>query len=291
MEPLVLTPRDLTLALEPEVLLDTMKRAFISPEVRQELTHAVDVPPASSGEPYEENRLFHLRDLSSGKRLVSMDADLLRAITAGVMSAVATNALARADASRVALIGTGAVAEWALRILDLVRHVRYVSVYDAVPFRAGPFLRHLAGHTGAKLIVADSLADVVTGADVVVMASGSLEPLLFAGMVSPGVHINALPVGVPDDIATPGTPGGSDLGADLLLESRVFSDGPEQDEGINIEHLGGIVRGDASGRSRPDEITVYIHAGLAWQDLIVGWHLYQNALAKGVGTKPDRPAR
>jgi alanine dehydrogenase len=307
MNALVLDSHSMTQVLEPASLLDTMRRGFASAEDRQTLNQRVGIQVERSSNTHDPKSWLHLHDTQTGQRLASFDAVLLKTLSTGIVTAIATDVLARADAERVALIGTGTTAEWVLRMLSLVRRIRYASAYDSIPFRTGPFLRHLANHTGARLVATDSLADAVTGADIVVMATGGLEPMLFTGMVSPGVHVNALPVDTPpagtwsEGDASSRVAGGFDLDPELLFESRVFSgdvsdsaedraeDDAEDDEALVVTSLGAVIRGDASERSHPDEITVYRHAGHVWQDLVVAWHLYEMASAKGAGKTPDLP--
>ncbi len=104
--------------------------------------------------------------------------------------AVATEYLARPDAAISAILGAGGEARSHLEALRLVRKVGEVRVSS--PHRGAA----LAREVGVQL--ADSAADAVRAADVVVTATSSRTPALFGAWLSPGAHVNAVGVPRPD---------------------------------------------------------------------------------------------
>lgn len=53
-------------------------------------------------------------------------------------------------------------------------------------------------------------------------------------------------------------------------------------EAVGAE-LGDVLDGRHPGRTSPDQITIYGGVGLAFQDAVAGWQVYQAALARGIG--------
>ena len=51
--------------------------------------------------------------------------------------------------------------------------------------------------------------------------------------------------------------------------------------------LGEVLAGKQSGRSKKSQITIYGAVGIAFQDLVVAWQVYQNARAQDVGRTLD----
>jgi ornithine cyclodeaminase len=48
--------------------------------------------------------------------------------------------------------------------------------------------------------------------------------------------------------------------------------------------LGEVLSGTHTGRTADDQITVYGGVGLAFQDAVVAWQVYQAAVTRGLGT-------
>src|SRR5215211_7773655 len=123
----------------------------------------------------------------TGEPLVTMDGQLITEVRTAAVSAVATDHLARADASVLAIIGSGVQARSHLEALRLVREFREVRVWS--PRRAAAFAEEHGVDAAA------SAEEAVRGADVVVTATTSPTPVLSGEWLSPGAHINA--VGAP----------------------------------------------------------------------------------------------
>lgn len=66
-----------------------------------------------------------------------------------------------------------------------------------------------------------------------------------------------------------------------MLEGAIGGVGLSAAE-INAE-LGEVLAGIQAGRSSKSQITIYSAVGIAFQDLVVAWHVYQNARAQGIG--------
>jgi ornithine cyclodeaminase len=138
--------------------------------------------------------------------------------------------------------------------------------------------------------VADNRQAVV-GADMVVTATTSLEPVLRREWLAPGTHINAV-----------GTysPRAREIDSAIMMSAALFVDRRESalneagdyliaaQEGVigpdNIRaELGEVLIGAARGRTTGDEITLFKSLGLAIEDLAAAAYIYQKARQQDAG--------
>src|SRR5438270_3441647 len=126
----------------------------------------------------------------TGEPLVTMDGRLITEMRTAAVSAVATNALARADASVLAILGSGVQARSHLEAMRIVRKFRDVRVWS--PRNADNFAKQF------NVRAAASAEEAVRGADVIVVATAATTPVLMGEWLSPGTHINAVGATRPD---------------------------------------------------------------------------------------------
>jgi ornithine cyclodeaminase/alanine dehydrogenase-like protein (mu-crystallin family) len=117
----------------------------------------------------------------TGEPLATMDGRLITEMRTAAVSAVATQLLARRETRVLALLGSGVQARSHLEALRLVREFREVRVWS--PRNA----RGFAERSGVR--AAASAEEAVRGADVVVVATTSMTPVLAGKWLSPGTHV------------------------------------------------------------------------------------------------------
>jgi alanine dehydrogenase len=221
-----------------------------------------------------------LMDPATGTPWAVLDGTSLTAIRTGAASGLATELLARRDATSVAMLGAGVQARTQLEAVSCVRDVTTVAVWSRTPSHAESLARELK--TAAfDIHVADSAATAARDADIICCATSATEPVLRAGEVAPGTHVNAI---------GSFTPSMREVDPELLARSRVVVDQREaalEEAGELIEavarrllrpdsvtELGSIVTGAAPGRTADGQITVFKSVGLAVQDVVAGtWAL------------------
>jgi len=206
----------------------------------------------------------------TGAPLVTMDGRLITEMRTAAVSAVATEALARRDASVLAILGSGVQARSHLEALRLVRRLSEVRVWS--PRRAGEF----AARYGVR--AAASAEDAVRGAHVVVVATTSKTPVLRGDWLSPGTHVNAVGASRPD---------WRELDDAVLSRARIFV---EQREAASKEsgdviaagridaEIGEVILGAAAGRASPEEITLFKSVGVAVEDVVAADLVYRAAV-------------
>lgn len=214
-----------------------------------------------------------LLDVDTGSPRLIVDASTLTTIRTGAVIGLATRLLARRDCEVLGLIGTGGIAADLVSAVTTVRPMTRLLVNDARPEVARAFAEMMPLEAE---VVADN-DELAARADVLVTATSALEPIISAGSVRPGTHINAVgnfsPEGREIDGATVAAASryvddienAMEEAGELILAA---SEGliPAGVDGIAGD-LQGLVQGTVPGRSSDDEITLFKTVGTALSDV------------------------
>ena len=225
-----------------------------------------------------------LFDPETGAPVCMVHAGEITAIRTAAASAVATDALARPDARRLALLGYGEQAGTHARAISRVRGLEEIVVWGRSAERARAFAARMSAELGLVVRAVESVEEAVAEADVVCTVTSAAEPILLGEWVSAGTHVNV----VGSSFAGP-----AEVDNELVRRSRFFVDSREGvmaqgaeflrakaagvvgDEHI-VGEIGEVLAGDVVGRSSAEEITVYKSLGHVVQDLACGWWLYES---------------
>lgn len=213
------------------------------------------------------------------------DAEQVTKIRTACATAVATDALARADAEVLAIFGTGVQAESHLRALPLVRSFREILLWGRSVDRA----RELADRIGEEIhqaITPVAQAEQATAmADVICTVTSSREPVIRCEWVRPGTHINVVgssylgPVEVDSALVAKARyiadyrPGALAQGAELAVARDVGA----IDESYAVEEIGDVLAGRVPGREDDQQITIYKSLGHVVQDLAAAAYLHERS--------------
>ena len=226
--------------------------------------------PNNQGLPTHHAMILLFRP-ETGEPLVTMDGRLITEMRTAAVSAVATNLLARREVDVLAILGSGVQAQSHLEALQIVRQFREVRVWS--PRRASEFAKKF------NVAAAASAEEAVRGADVIVVATSAITPVLKGEWLSPGAHINA--VG-----AT--RPNWRELDDEVLRRSRIYVESREaatkesgdvSAAGKIVAELGEVIAGSEPGRQSNDEITLYKSVGVAVEDIVAANLVYRRAVA------------
>jgi ornithine cyclodeaminase len=234
-----------------------------------------------------------LADGVTGQLRALLEASAVTAIRTAAVSALATRLLAREDARTLAIVGTGVQARTHLEAIPLVRPIEHVRIAGRTPERARAFVGELAG--GVELEACESVEEAVRGADVVVTATSSREPVLMRNWLDPGVHVNAVGASQPTS---------RELDTQTVADAALFTDRRESLENEAAEYrlaleegliepahvraeLGELLTGTATGRTSEGEITLFRSLGLAVFDVAAAAHILAKAEASGAGVPVD----
>jgi ornithine cyclodeaminase/alanine dehydrogenase len=133
-----------------------------------------------------------LCELESAEILAILDGHYLTAARTGATSGVATNHLARAEASTVGVIGSGLEAETNLQAVCAVRSIDRVRVFSPREHRRVAFAERMSALLGIPVVPMDDPKKAVSGTDIVVVATntGPQGPVAYCGeWMEAGQHI------------------------------------------------------------------------------------------------------
>jgi ornithine cyclodeaminase/alanine dehydrogenase-like protein (mu-crystallin family) len=257
---------------------------------------AVSIVPANAGRGLPVHAgLVLVFDPKTGQPCALASGAAITAIRTAAASAVATDALARPDASTLAILGSGVQARSHLEAMAIVRPPKAVSVWNHRRETAERFAEWAAERIACPVEVCATAAEAASGADVVCTVTASAEPVLAAADVAAGAHLNAVGSSFP---------GARELTGELVGRCRVFTDSRESAaresgdlliavaeghfamDGIQAE-IGEVLAGGHPGRGSADEVTLFESLGLAAQDVYSGLVLHRRAVATGIGTRLD----
>jgi ornithine cyclodeaminase len=233
--------------------------------------------------------LVILFDPETGTPVCVLHAGEITAIRTAAASAVATDALARKDARRLALLGYGEQAATHARAIGKVRDLESIVVWGRSPERAQDFAERMQAELGLPVSSAGAVREAVANADIICTLTSAVEPILKGDWVRPGTHLN---------LVGSSHAGPSEVDNDLVVRSRFIADSREGvlnqggeflrakaagliDDKHIVAEIGQVLAGTIEGRRSPQEITVYKSLGHVVQDLASAWALY---------SKPDLPA-
>jgi ornithine cyclodeaminase len=231
-----------------------------------------------------------LSSLETGETFAILETGFLTALRTGLAGAIAADVLAHRDAQTVAIIGAGVQGTVQLEMLLLVRPITRARVYDISAGRAREFAARNSSRLGIEVEPADTPDAALRDADIVVTATWASEAFLNSDTIGPGTHVTTLGAD---------QPGKAEVSADLLRSSLFVCDdrdlavtmGAAGGAGVGAEvidaELGEVIAGLHPGRAEPDEITIFGSVGLAFQDLVVAWLAYQEALRRSIGHSVD----
>ena len=226
--------------------------------------------------------VYLLLDGRTGEPLALIDGQRLTQWRTAAASALAASYLARPDATKLLVIGAGALCPFLARAHAAVRPIREVRIWNRTRSNAEK-AAELLRRDGLDATVADDLEASLGWADVVSSATISTEPLVRGAALKPGTHV---------DLVGGFTPTMREADDETVRRARVFVDtraGATKEAGDIVQPLASGVltaddiaadlhelsRGERSGRADAQEITLFKSVGAALEDLAAGIAVYR----------------
>ena len=103
--------------------------------------------------------------------------------------ALGTGLLARPDARRVAMIGTGRLALGSLEGVASVRKIESIQVYSPNPEHRGGFVQEAGERLGLSISATENARTAVEGADIVLVVTSSRTPAVRGEWLEPEAHV------------------------------------------------------------------------------------------------------
>ena len=216
--------------------------------------------------------LYVLMDGRTGAPVATMDGARLTLWRTAAASALAARFLARQDASRLLMVGAGALAPFLIRAHASVRPIRRIQIWNRSAAGAEKVALQLRAD-GLDVCVAADLEKAVREADVISCATLSADALIAGAWLQPGQHV---------DLVGAFTMGMREVDDAALHRARVFVDTPAAlSEGgdVAIAIASGMLKreavaGDfatlcagAQGREADKDVTIFKAVGAAIEDL------------------------
>ncbi len=236
--------------------------------------------------------MLALFDAKKGALTCLMKAAHLEQMRGGASGAVAIKTLARMDAHRVGILGSGTQARMQLRGAALVRQIKKVRVFSPTRENRESFAREMAVETGLEVHAVNSAREAVFGAEIILLATTAREPILEEDWISPGAHINAMGATFlgkvevhPNVFRKSGLVVVVDHRESARLEAGDLVDPLESGDihWRDIHDLGPLLVGRYEGRTSEEQITLFKGVGLAVSDVCLGQAVLERAIAEGIG--------
>lgn len=285
------------------------------------LTRAESVAhdPRNQTYPFREHPVYNLWDSKTSKLIAIIIGELfdersgfpsVMALRTGATSGVGFRYLARRDAKKVGLYGTGGQALYKLLALKAVRAITDVKVYSRDPENRRAFCERVSPMIDTPMTPVDSPREVMRGVDVVVCATNSNVPVFDGRWIEPGQHITTV-VGSNVSLVKGGwlqtgrreNDDETVRRAEIIVTNNRESVIQDQQAGLwdplqagvitweKIHELGEILNGRFPGRTSDDQITYHANNnGTAAADLALAMHVYRRAKREKRGMTIELPA-
>jgi len=218
-----------------------------------------------------------LFDPETGAPSAILDAGEITAIRTAAASAAATNALARREASHLAILGYGEQAWRHVEAIRCVRPVDRITIWGRSPDKAKAFAGRIGGEATGTAEAA------VRDADIICTVTAAAEPILMSTWVADGAHINAVgssragPAEI-DNALVARARFFADHRAGVLAQGAEFIRAREAGligEGHLLGEIGEVMAGRIEGRTSDGDVTIYKSLGSIVQDLAAARHIVE----------------
>jgi ornithine cyclodeaminase len=227
-----------------------------------------------------------LADVATGQPLLLSELTLTTALRTAATSLMAARALVRPGARTMALIGNGAQAEFQALAFHHGLGVRELRLFDTDPAATAKLVRHLRSVPGLALTVCASTAEAVRGAHIVttITADKRNAVIIEPDMLEPGMHLNAVGGDCPGKTELhPGVLEAASVFVEYEPQTRIEGDLQQMPAHFAVTELWRVLTGQAPGRQRADEITVFDSVGFALEDYSALRLVQQLAAELGLG--------
>jgi ornithine cyclodeaminase/alanine dehydrogenase-like protein (mu-crystallin family) len=228
----------------------------------------------------------------TGELLAMMNASAITAIRTAAVSGVATDLLARVDACKLAILGSGVQARSHLEAMSQVRSIERCRIASRRFGHAQNFAEEMRPEFSFPLEPVETVEEALEGADLIVTATNTVDPVVKREWISAGAHLN---------VVGSSAPMAREIDSETMAAASLFVDRREstineagdyllavRDGVIGPDHIraeiGEVLRGDKPGRTSTEEITLFKSLGLAIEDLFAADYLYRKAAEQKVGS-------
>ena len=254
--------------------------------------------------------LVFLFSTRNGEPLAILNDGFIQHFRVGGGAGIGAKCVARADASRVGILGSGGMARTYLEAFCAVRPIRSAKVYSPTEANRRRFCGEMAQKLGIE-VMPEIPAKLSRGADILACCTDTITPVFEREWLEAGMCvINVSAYEVPNDayerfdvVVRQGVAGiapiaeSDDLRTDIGGSPVSYVAGTAEERRIlpaknphtpawhrNFPLFADVALGRATGRTSETQITFYANTGnQGLQFAAVGSIIYRNAVARGLG--------
>ncbi len=245
--------------------------------------------------------LVLLFSTKTGEPLAIYPDGIVQRMRVGACCGLGAKYLARADASEVAILGTGWQAGGQAMAICAVRKVRRIRCFSPTRERRETFAREMSAKLGVEVVPAAAARDAVAGADAVMCATNSMEPIFSAEWLEPGMHVSSLKRLELDASVVAGADvtfihmrdagsktirsAGAELSSDTEEKKAALSGKIGRD---SLPELTDLLLKRKPGRRSDRDVTLFLnYTGVGYQFAATGHVIYTRARERGLGREID----
>jgi len=253
--------------------------------------------PAAPNERYVG--LVLLFSTHSGEPLAIFPDGVLQHIRVGATNGLGVKYMARESSSSIGILGSGWQAETQLTAACSVRSITTIRCYSPNRENREAFAARMSEVLGIEVRAVEQPEEAVGGADIVMCASNTIDPIFFEKWIEPGMHLSSIkkPEVEPQAIraADRVIVHTQDSTPILVLSTEAkFQEGSNhagwnaarQIDFKTFATLPELIAGGVTGRGGEEEVTCFLNnLGLGYQFAAAGSVIYKRAKEQGAGTE------
>ncbi|MCO6548333.1 MAG: hypothetical protein J6583_11235 [Gilliamella sp.] len=234
-------------------------------------------------------------DPQTGEVCAMLDGTFVTQLRTGAVQGAATDLLARKNASRAVLIGTGGQAVSQLEAMLTVRSLTDVAIFDIDTQKAEQFteeMKYRFAHFSTNLYFSKNLDDDISQADIITSVTTSKVVTFNGEKVKPGTHVNGVGAytpemhEIPECVVEKANIRVVDTKEGVFAEAGDIID-PIKQQLVSEDdflELGDLVIDPTQCRLNDQQVTLFKTVGTAVLDVYIGYDIYLKAKEKGIGT-------
>jgi alanine dehydrogenase len=241
--------------------------------------------------------LVLLFSTETGEPLAILPDGVMQRMRVGAANGLGAKYLARENASRVGLLGSGWQAGAQLMAVCAVREVESIRCFSPNRSNRESFAREMGAALGVDIVPVAQPEEAIGGADIVMCATNSIDQVFFERWIEPGMHVSSIKRPEIEakaiqraDRVVIHTNDPSPLHVttkDLAVPEKAKNKGWALAEEIDFRKLPTLpqlIVGRVEGRSSDAQVTCFINnLGLGYQFAAAGSVVYRKAKEQGFG--------
>ena len=252
------------------------------------------VPAAPNG---RYTGLVLLFSSENGEPLAIFPDGVMQRMRVGAANGLGVKYLARKDARIIGILGSGWQAGAQLMAACAVRDIKYIRCFSPTKANREAFSREMSTALRIEVEPVGQPEDAISGADIAMCASNSLDAIFFEPWLEPGIHLSSIKqpeievkalkradrTVLHAREASPIHFTTRDLALARKASEHAWATGREIDFD-KLPTLPELIVGSAAGRQNDREITCFLNnIGLGYQFAAAGSVVYRKAKEAGLG--------